>query len=189
MSRQQEPPRGRSSGRPDAWVAPTVPLGQTGLAVSRLGFGCSQINSLSSRHSHGEICDTILEAVDRGINLFDTADVYGQGDSERLLGRLLAGRGDEIVLCTKVGQTVGPAQHLVRLAKPLVRPILRRREARRQRVVQARRRAERKCFAPEYLVARIVASLRRLRRDCADVVLLHSPPPEPWRSLPVPSVR
>ena len=152
-------------------------LGRTGLSVSRLGFGCSQINSMSSRHSHREIRATVLAAVERGVNLFDTADVYGQGDSERMLGRLLASRQRDVVVCTKVGQTVGSLQPLVRFAKPVLRRLLAVRKSHRKDVANARQMAERKCFQPEYLLARLAKSLVRLRVESADIVMLHSPPP------------
>ena len=56
-----------------------------GVQVSVLGVGCSRVGSISNPVSMREVRATLEAAIDAGVNLFDTADVYGQGDSERLL--------------------------------------------------------------------------------------------------------
>ena len=61
-------------------------FGTTGLASSMLGMGCSRLGSFLSKGNHREAVATISVAVERGITYFDTSDIYGQGDSERLLG-------------------------------------------------------------------------------------------------------
>lgn len=153
------------------------PFGETGFSVSPLGFGCSSIASLGTRHSPAEVRATLIEARDAGINFFDTADVYGQGDSERLLGHLF-GDDSHLVIATKVGMHLSQSQALVRMIKPLLQPILRHSRSGRARTLQMRRAAERTCFEPAYLRGRVEASLRRLRRERLDLLLLHSPPVE-----------
>lgn len=151
-------------------------LGNTGLTPSVLGFGCSMIASLATRYSRAEVEASLREARDAGITFFDTADVYGQGDSERLLGKLFRSRGEGMILCTKAGLTVGPMEQVVRLVKPAANLLLRRWRAAQVATTQARRRQEQQCFAPDYLSRRIEGSLRRLNVDRIDLFLLHNPP-------------
>jgi aryl-alcohol dehydrogenase-like predicted oxidoreductase len=84
-----------------------VTLGRTGLHVSRLAFGTWQLGGDWGPVDEREAIDAIRRARDLGINLFDTAQAYGFGASERLLGRALReelrGRRDEIVIATKGG--------------------------------------------------------------------------------------
>ncbi len=151
-------------------------LGNTGLTPSVLGFGCSMIASLATRYSRAEVEASLCEARDAGITFFDTADVYGQGDSERLLGKLFRSGGEGMILCTKAGLTVGSMEPVVRLVKPVMNSILRRWRTGRVATTQARRRRERQCFDPDYLSGRIEGSLRRLNVDRIDLFLLHNPP-------------
>jgi myo-inositol catabolism protein IolS len=79
-------------------------LGRTGIKVSAIGMGCWAIGG----DAWGPVEDAdSLAAIDRalelGVNLFDTADVYGRGRSEDLVGRALEGRRDEAIIATKVG--------------------------------------------------------------------------------------
>lgn len=84
-----------------------VPLGTSGLMVSRLGYGCM---SLSARPRDDDRAAAVLRhAFDLGVTLFDTADRYGAGHNEQLLGRVFAGRTDEIVVATKFGFVGDPA--------------------------------------------------------------------------------
>ncbi len=83
-------------------------LGRTGLQVSEVGFGAWAIGGNAHGNSYGPTDDaTSLAAVRRarelGCNFFDSADVYGHGKSEELLGKALAGHRDEVILATKVG--------------------------------------------------------------------------------------
>ncbi len=151
-------------------------LGSTDLIPSVLGFGCSMIASLATRYSRTEVESTLSEAREAGITFFDTADVYGQGDSERLLGKLLRRQGEGMIVCTKAGLTVGPLEGIVRIAKPVLNPLMRRWSSARTATMQARRHQERQCFDPNYLRRRIEGSLRRLNVDRIDLFLLHNPP-------------
>lgn len=155
-----------------------IRFGRTDLKPSKLGFGCSRIASMSTMQPRSEVRATLEEAFDRGINFFDTADVYGQGDSERLLGALFQGRRDRVIFCTKVGMKLGVSQRVLRLAKPVLNPLLRRRRKGQRRVEGARqsRESESTCFDPSYLRSCVEGSLRRLRTDYIDLLLLHNPP-------------
>ena len=81
----------------------TVPLGSQGLVVSRIGLGC-----MGMSHSYGPADDdesiaTIRRAVELGVAFIDTADVYGWGHNEELVGRALRPLRDPVVLATKFG--------------------------------------------------------------------------------------
>ena len=78
-------------------------LGRTGLKVSRLGLGCM---TFGREIDEAAALPIIKRALDAGVNFFDTANVYGNGASEMIVGRALKGERDAIVLATKVfGQT------------------------------------------------------------------------------------
>src|SRR5687767_5534598 len=77
-------------------------LGQ-GLVVSALGLGCMGMSQSYGRGDDGESVATIHRALDLGMTFLDTADMYGPFTNERLVGRAIAGRRDEVVLATKFG--------------------------------------------------------------------------------------
>lgn len=76
-------------------------LGNHGLTVSALGLGCAGMSQSYGPGDDSESVATIWRALELGINFFDTADVYGDGANEELLGRALLGERDNIVLATK----------------------------------------------------------------------------------------
>ena len=83
-------------------------LGGSGLRVSEVGFGAWAIGGNAHGNSYGPTDDkTSIEAVQKalelGCNFFDTADVYGHGHSEELLGQALKGHRDSVIIATKVG--------------------------------------------------------------------------------------
>jgi aryl-alcohol dehydrogenase-like predicted oxidoreductase len=80
-------------------------IGDTDLRLSAIGLGC---NNFGVRLDLAGAREVVAAALDAGITHFDTADAYGDGESERFLGRLLAGRRDEIVIATKFGWGSGP---------------------------------------------------------------------------------
>jgi aryl-alcohol dehydrogenase-like predicted oxidoreductase len=75
-------------------------LGDSELEVSVVGLGCNNFGKRLDLDGTAAVLDAALEA---GVTFFDTADVYGEGESERLMGEVLAGRRDEYVLATKFG--------------------------------------------------------------------------------------
>ena len=78
-------------------------FGNTGLAVSRLTFGCGAVGGLMTKGDASDQDRAIAWARDHGINFFDTAASYGNGVSEENLGRALNGNSDGLVISTKVG--------------------------------------------------------------------------------------
>jgi aryl-alcohol dehydrogenase-like predicted oxidoreductase len=79
-------------------------LGKSGLDVSEVGFGAWAIGGSWGQTDDGESLAALHAAVEAGVTFFDTADVYGDGRSERLLGRLLTERTEKLVVATKFGR-------------------------------------------------------------------------------------
>ncbi|MGD0920906.1 MAG: aldo/keto reductase [Terriglobia bacterium] len=126
-----------------------VRFGLTDLNISRIGMGCAAIGG----YDYGSVDDqeslaAVQRALDLGINLFDTADVYGFGHSEEILSRALAGRRHEVVIATKFGVNWNQEGKTFR-------------DLSAKRVVQA-----------------LEASLRRLKLDCIPVYQIHWPDPK-----------
>jgi aryl-alcohol dehydrogenase-like predicted oxidoreductase len=80
------------------------PLGRTGWKVSEISFGAWAIGGFWGDVSDAEGMGALNTAVDSGVNFFDTADVYGDGRSERLIAALKKSRKDEIIVATKAGR-------------------------------------------------------------------------------------
>src|SRR5919198_6226371 len=90
-------------------------LGRNGPLVSAMGLGCMGMSEFYGRRDDQESIATIHRALDLGVDLLDTADVYGPHTNEELVGRAIRGRRDRVVLATKFG--------IVRGADPLVRGV------------------------------------------------------------------
>ncbi|MGW2819825.1 aldo/keto reductase [Streptomyces sp. NPDC001443] len=122
-------------------------LGNTGIKIGSVGLGCMGMSWLyqeSARDDERSV-RVINEALDLGGNLLDTADLYGAGHNETLLGRAVAGRRDEVVIATKFG---------------IVLDDLRQRTAHRDN-------------SPSYVRTAVEASLRRLDVDVIDLYYVH----------------
>ena len=82
-------------------------LGRGGLKVSALGLGCMGMSEFYGPRDEGESIATIHRAIELGITFLDTADMYGRGANEELIGRAIAGHRDQVVLATKFGSVRG----------------------------------------------------------------------------------
>src|SRR3954454_14892566 len=85
----------------------TRKLGSQGLEVSEIGLGCMGMSEFYGEADEGEALATIRRALELGVNFLDTADMYGPFTNERLVGKAVEGRRDEVVLATKFGNVRG----------------------------------------------------------------------------------
>jgi aryl-alcohol dehydrogenase-like predicted oxidoreductase len=83
-------------------------LGNSGIAVSAIGLGCMGMSEFYGASDESQSIATLEHSLDIGVNFWDTADMYGSGDNERLLAKVLAKRRAEVVLATKFGNMRGP---------------------------------------------------------------------------------
>lgn len=154
-------------------------LGRTGFAASEVGFGAWAIGGNRYGNSYGETDDAesiraVRRALELGCNLFDTADVYGHGHSEEILGEALAGARSGVLIVTKVGGNFYNRD---------VHPLLRDRVAQAAGVPYVQIPpdvplpvAHDATFSSEYVRFALGRSLERLRTDYVDLLLLHNPP-------------
>jgi aryl-alcohol dehydrogenase-like predicted oxidoreductase len=124
---------------------PTAQLGD-GLTVSALGYGAMGLSDVYGPVEEAESLATLRHAVDRGVTLIDTADAYGEGGNERLVGRLLKERPGEVTVATKFGIVLGGEADNGRMSTR---------------------------NDPDHVRAACEASLRRLGVDTIDLYYLH----------------
>lgn len=134
-------------------------LGSAGLVASDLGLGCMGMSQFYGAGDDAESVRTIQRAVELGVTLLDTADMYGPYVNEELIGRAIRGRRDGVVLATKFGNVKGPDGRVVG--------------------VNGR---------PEYVRSSCEGSLRRLGVDVIDVYCQHrvdrsTPVEETWAAM------
>ncbi|MBK8485193.1 MAG: aldo/keto reductase [Saprospiraceae bacterium] len=79
----------------------TTTLGHSALQVKRIGLGCMGMSEFYGSFNEEESMNTLHKAIDLGVNFFDTADMYGWGANERLLGKAFKGRWGELIIATK----------------------------------------------------------------------------------------
>jgi aryl-alcohol dehydrogenase-like predicted oxidoreductase len=150
-------------------------FGSTELRASEFGLGCARIGGFFQ----GNVADVtalLSLARDSGINFFDTADMYSQGESEQLLGRAFKGQRHEVIIASKVGYRLPAQRRLAARLKPLLRPLVQTLRIRRAQVPPSVRGELAQEFSPNYLRRSVEMSLRRLRTDYLDLLQLHSPP-------------
>jgi aryl-alcohol dehydrogenase-like predicted oxidoreductase len=150
-------------------------LGKTGLSVSVVGLGCSHLGAQRRGRTRAEFVRLLEHAVERGITFFDTADVYMAGESERLLGAVLAPHRDRVIVATKVGfRQLVPEAVLARV-RPYLSSITGRGGAGKPVLRGVRNWLRRADYSADHLHTAVEASLTRLRTDRIDVLQLHRP--------------
>jgi aryl-alcohol dehydrogenase-like predicted oxidoreductase len=154
-------------------------FGKTGWRVSEIGFGGARIGGLLAQDGGRETSLKTLEAAcDAGINFYDTADIYSQGESEILVGKAFRKKRNKVFIATKGGYCLPGRKRLIQLIKPFVKPIVRAMGLRRSAVPAALSGTISQDFSPGHLRKAVEASLRRLQSDHIDLYQIHSPPPE-----------
>jgi aryl-alcohol dehydrogenase-like predicted oxidoreductase len=152
-------------------------LGGTDIDCSVVGLGTGRLASVSGGVSLDVARQLISVAEECGINLIDTADSYGQGECEKILGQALQGRRDKFIISTKAGYDFTSLGGGLKFLKPLAKRVLKAMKGGRQLAGSVRASVSRQDFRPETIRRSVEASLRRLGTDHLDIFLLHTPPP------------
>jgi len=153
----------------------TVEVPGTGVRISRAVFGTSRLGGTIERFDRRESLRILAAAAAAGVTTFDSADIYGQGNSERLIGEAFRDRRSEVVLSTKGGYVLRGKARLLSKIKPLVRRVLKHRPGMLKAAARARGSQMAQDFSEGHLVAALEASLTRLGTDVIDLYHLHSP--------------
>jgi len=154
-------------------------FGKTGWRVSEIGFGGARIGGLLAQDGgRATSLKTLEAACDAGINFFDTADMYSQGESEILVGKAFRNKRVRAFIATRGGYGLPRQKRLIQFIKPFAKPIVRALGLRRSAVPASLSGTVSQDFSPGYLREAVEASLRRLQSDHIDLYQLHSPPRE-----------
>ena len=124
-------------------------LGENGPEVSAIGLGCMGMSEFYGTGDEAESIATIHHAIDRGVTFLDTADMYGVGRNEELVGRAIADRREGVFLATKFGNVRGPNGEFLGVNGD-----------------------------PDYVRSACEASLRRLKLDVIDLYYQHRVDPK-----------
>jgi hypothetical protein len=150
-----------------------VELKGSGKITSRIGLGCGRLVGGASLRESAAVIEAALAV---GITHFDVAPSYGLGLAENVLGEVLAGRYDGVTVATKVGIARPAAPGAMSVARKLLRPIARAAPMLKQTMLAAlARNAVPRRFGVEQVEASFSESLRRLRHERVDLLLLHEP--------------
>jgi len=157
-------------------------FGKTGWKVSEIGFGGARIGGLLAQDGGRMASLRTLEAAhDLGINFYDTANIYSQGESEVLIGTAFRKKRDKVFIASKGGYCLPAKSRLIQLIKPFIKPIVQRIGLRRAAIPTSFSGGLSQDFSPRHLRTAAELSLRRLQSDYIDLYQLHSPPPAELR--------
>lgn len=148
-------------------------LHRIGDQKTTIGLGCSRLGSVLGATPDNSVL-LIKAALDLGVTFFDTADIYGQGQSEEILGRVI-GRRSDIIICSKIGKRIPRLKAALVPLKAAVRVVARSNAALASKVKTSRAQPFPTDWSRRYLLHAIDRGLRRLGRDQHDILMLHSP--------------
>src|SRR5262252_7518990 len=144
-------------------------LGRTGLDVSVLGFGCGAVGGLMVRGSPADQERAVARAIDLGINYFDTAAMYGNGESERNLGRVMKSLNPDIRVGTKVRIPGGERSRVAAAVTQSLEASLLRLQLERVDLFQLHNHITRdgpdSDLTPEIVLSEVVPAFERLREQ------------------------
>ncbi|MBI4228822.1 MAG: aldo/keto reductase [Deltaproteobacteria bacterium] len=151
-------------------------FGKTDLKVSEIGLGCASLGGGLYYKDDQESIKTLLQAFDSGINFYDTADSYGLGKSQMLIGQAFKGRRDRVIIASKIGIFYSTLGILTLRMRPLLRPVSRFFRPMKDSLHRMRASQKHYDFSPVYLTKAVDRSLKRLQSDYLDLFQLYNPP-------------